>query len=741
MADSKITQLPLSPYALDKDLMVVVTGHLEEGSYPQNAKMPLSYIRRYVVRLNLISNAVSGIDTYYNSGLNILTSWTTGIHAIPGNNIEVQFDSGTPASDLYGGTGPICHSGIISTTGLNAYEQNLIKIDYDSMWPHSGGISQTGLNTIKGNLVDIVFSTGSAAAQAMHDRDGNWDNLFTTGNLGEPHHSGIISFTGVNFTTENNIELDLNSVWPHSGQVYNTKINAIKGNLIDIAYDADSLASSGMNARNGPWYDGFNSGIHIADKYYSGILSITGVNAVTENNIVKEYQNIWPYTGIYYNTGINAIAGNRIDITYDETNKYKIATLATTGLNIIAGDGIVYTIEDQYPHRYILSSISTAKVPTGEAVRAYSSANGRNTTIAEILYDTSYTESIDGPIDLMVTAGFKVVSINANKTPRTPRSGENLNSLKFFELEPFWPRENENDYTLVRKQTSKLSEINGTYIVHFDDLGKFFDSDLTEPLSGNLLSIGIGGTGTTYLAQNISMPITFTDFNFSNSYDSNYQEIYRSGKYPYSINELDPMYITDRITLNLTGVGNQYAERNWPKLRARWNNDTDYERTYFVHMPTQLTYTNELDLDTEYPDYGYTGIYPLQTGEDYTYFYEFFYSSGTVKLLVSAGPDIVLLDTNRFLPPVEFFDAGGFSLGFSFDYDYINFTTSEYVTGIQEIIRSSGWELNSERYHGWWHTSLRTQALSPPTSIVISGTYNSNADILCTSIKAEQIIS
>ena len=83
MADSKITQLPLSPYALDKDLMVVVTGHLEEGAFPKNTKMPLSYIRRYVVRLNLLSSQQSGIASYYNSGLNILTTWTTGIHAVP----------------------------------------------------------------------------------------------------------------------------------------------------------------------------------------------------------------------------------------------------------------------------------------------------------------------------------------------------------------------------------------------------------------------------------------------------------------------------------------------------------------------------------------------------------------------------------------------------------------------------------------------------------------------------------
>ena len=95
MADSKITQLPLSPYALDKDLMVVVTGHLEEGAFPKNTKMPLSYIRRYVVRLNLLSSQQSGIASYYNSGLNILTTWTTGIHAVPGNNMEVQFSADT----------------------------------------------------------------------------------------------------------------------------------------------------------------------------------------------------------------------------------------------------------------------------------------------------------------------------------------------------------------------------------------------------------------------------------------------------------------------------------------------------------------------------------------------------------------------------------------------------------------------------------------------------------------------
>lgn len=159
MADSKISQLPLSPYILDKDLIVVVTGHLEEGSYPQNVKVPLSYIRRYIVRLNLITNQVSGIDSYYHSGLNILTTWTTGIHAVPGNNIEVQFDGNSPAGIKYGQTGPICHSGIISVTGLNAYGGNRIHTDIDADWPYSGIVHTTGLNMLGGSGIGYQVAT------------------------------------------------------------------------------------------------------------------------------------------------------------------------------------------------------------------------------------------------------------------------------------------------------------------------------------------------------------------------------------------------------------------------------------------------------------------------------------------------------------------------------------------------------------------------------------------------------
>lgn len=160
MADSKISDLPLSPYVLDKDLMVVVTGHLEEGSFPQNIKVPLALIRRYIVRLNLLTSAQSGISTYYNSGANILginhtpltgnlmrydystdfpynqTISTTGLNGIAGNNIELNFTTNTPASLIYGKTGSPYHSGIISTTGLNMIDGSGIAYTIDSQWPH-----------------------------------------------------------------------------------------------------------------------------------------------------------------------------------------------------------------------------------------------------------------------------------------------------------------------------------------------------------------------------------------------------------------------------------------------------------------------------------------------------------------------------------------------------------------------------------------------------------------------------
>jgi hypothetical protein len=210
MADSTISQLPLSPYVLDKDYIVVVTGHLQEGSYPRNVKVPLAYIRKYIVRLNLLTNPVSGIDSYYNSGLNILSIWNTGIHAIPGNNVEIQFSQNTPAGGKYGGTGPICHSGIISTTGLNSVAENLIVVGHKNYWPYSGIIYSTGLNAKAGNNIEINFNSNSAA----HNQYGG---------TGGKYSSGIISVTGSNIIDGKGIGYTINTEWPHQYTLFNTE--------------------------------------------------------------------------------------------------------------------------------------------------------------------------------------------------------------------------------------------------------------------------------------------------------------------------------------------------------------------------------------------------------------------------------------------------------------------------------------------------------------------------------------
>lgn len=209
MADSKISSLPLSPYVLDKDLMVIVTGHLEEGAYPHNVKIPVSYIRRYIVRLNLLSNPQSGIGNYYNSGLNILTTWTTGIHAVPGNNIEVEFSANTPAGQKYGRTGGTSHSGIISTIGLNAKTENLIVKDLETSWPYSGIIYNTGLNAVAGNNIEINFSTS-----------GNSHGVY--GGAGGKYQSGIISVTGSNIVDGSGIGYTIEPTWPYKFNIFTT---------------------------------------------------------------------------------------------------------------------------------------------------------------------------------------------------------------------------------------------------------------------------------------------------------------------------------------------------------------------------------------------------------------------------------------------------------------------------------------------------------------------------------------
>jgi hypothetical protein len=225
MSDSKISQLPLSPHILDSDLMVVVTGSLDRGTYPQTCRIPMSYVRRFITRLNLLINVVSGLAYSYNSGLNILTLgldiktanllngefasnhpynytiYNTGLNARTGNNIEISFNSNSAAANKYGGAGGKYQSGIISTTGLNAKTENLIRLQFENSWPHSGVIYTTGLNARAGNHIEIDFSTN------RHN------------SAGAPYYSGIISTTGLNASPGKDIYLKVSNSWPHQNEI------------------------------------------------------------------------------------------------------------------------------------------------------------------------------------------------------------------------------------------------------------------------------------------------------------------------------------------------------------------------------------------------------------------------------------------------------------------------------------------------------------------------------------------
>ena len=206
------------------------------------------------------------------------------------------------------------------------------------------------------------------------------------------------------------MRLDHESVWPHSGILSTTGLNAIQGNLVDIQFSPNSLAASGMHNRNGSWYNAFNSGTHLGELYNSGIISITGVNAITENNIVKEYQDKWPYTGIYYNTGINAVTGNLIEITYD-TDRYRVATIATTGLNMVSSHGMAHNINEAYPHDYAIITIDRSIGKNSAATFINDTAGSKTFTESEMtlyfgdLYNSYPNTTIQFLATLIIGAG------------------------------------------------------------------------------------------------------------------------------------------------------------------------------------------------------------------------------------------------------------------------------------------------------------------------------------------------
>lgn len=216
--DSKISQLPYATAIYDHDLIIAVTGYGIEGSYPDNIKISLDQIRHDIIRLDEMIYLLSGFSGYYNEQNNTMTitshqyagnlmrldyseDWpyiqiisTTGLNAVAGNHIEVQFTTGTPASNKYGNTDYPYYSGIISVTGLNAYAGNRIFINTDTNWPHSGVISSTGLNTTFGNGISYAIDSSFPYTYDIRTVDrvkhvnnstviyntGNWYSALTT---------------------------------------------------------------------------------------------------------------------------------------------------------------------------------------------------------------------------------------------------------------------------------------------------------------------------------------------------------------------------------------------------------------------------------------------------------------------------------------------------------------------------------------------------------------------------------
>jgi hypothetical protein len=228
--------------------------------------------------------------------------------------MEIQFSTGTPASNIYGGTAGKYRSGIISTTGLNARTENLVVRDFEATWPYSGVIYNTGLNAVIGNNMEIQFSTSSPAAAKYGGTEGKYK-------------SGIISTTGLNVRTENLIVRDFETSWPYSGVIYNTGLNALQGNLVEIQFKANTDAANtlGLNSR-------------VEGKYKSGIISITGLNIIqtTGNLITNHIQSTWPYKNVIH----------------------------TTGLNVVSNDDIGHIIDNDFPRKYSLLNINRSKKST-----------------------------------------------------------------------------------------------------------------------------------------------------------------------------------------------------------------------------------------------------------------------------------------------------------------------------------------------------------------------------------------
>jgi hypothetical protein len=399
---------------VEDDLVYVITGYNKINCLPDSRESSIQNLRRYLVRISGVSGIGVDNDNYrailfstaqednlidinYSSSYPYYQSIaTTGLNARVGNNMEIQFALSTPAANKYGGVGGKYFSGIISTTGLNAKTENLIVRDFESFWPYSGIIYNTGLNARVGNNMEIQFTTGTPAA-----------NIY--GGVGSKYFSGIISTTGLNARTENLIVRDFETTWPYSGVIYNTGLNAVVGNNMEVQFYAGTPAANKYG--------------RVGGKYVSGIVSTTGLNARTENLIVRDFETTWPYSGVIYNTGLNARAGNLIEIQYKTASpagglyggtegKYWSGIISTTGLNMVDGNNIAYTISSSFPHKYTIFTVDRASKATGLVTFSNNNHKTFNTTVAftdpDLLIDyrSLYTSKTNENIDLISSFKF-----------------------------------------------------------------------------------------------------------------------------------------------------------------------------------------------------------------------------------------------------------------------------------------------------------------------------------------------
>jgi hypothetical protein len=207
------------------------------------------------------------------------------------------------------------------------------------------GISGVG-HIVNADYGAIFFST----SQESNLIDINYSSSY-------PYHQSIAT-TGLNAKFENLIVRQFESAWPYSGVIYNTGLNARVGNNMEIQFAEDTPADYKYGGVGG--------------KYLSGIISTTGLNARSENLIVRDFESSWPHSGVVYNTGLNARAGNLIEIQYQSSSpaggiyggtegKYKSGIISTTGLNMLDGSNIGYTIGTSFPHKYTIFTVDQAK--------------------------------------------------------------------------------------------------------------------------------------------------------------------------------------------------------------------------------------------------------------------------------------------------------------------------------------------------------------------------------------------